>query len=128
GLVDDLSKLCQASGMAARLDARKIPVHAALREAFPWKYLDMTLGGGEDYQLLFTAPEELMEGVLSLLSPPATVIGEIMDGEPGQVTVFDSKIGKTLSSPSGGWDHFAPDDSSRHSGTHSGQAQREGEA
>ena len=124
GLVDDLSKLCQASGIAARLDARKIPVHASLKEVFPREYLDMALGGGEDYQLLFTAPGELMEGVLSFLSPSATVIGEIVEGEPGQVTVFDSQTGKTLSAPSGGWDHFAPDASSKHSG----QAQREGEA
>ena len=128
GLVDDLSKLCQASGIAARLDARKIPVHAALKEVFPRKYLDMALGGGEDYQLLFTAPGELMEEVLPLLPPPATVIGEIVEGEPGQVTVFDSETGKSLSAPSGGWDHFAPDASSKHSGKHSGQAQREGEA
>ena len=120
GVVDDLSKLCQASGIAARLDAEKIPVHTALREVFPQEYLNMALSGGEDYQLLFTASRELMERVLSVLPPPATVIGEIVEGEPGQVTVFDSKTGKALSAPRGGWDHFESAAS-----THSGQAPSE---
>ena len=123
GVVDDLSKLCQASGIAARLDVQKIPVHASLREVFPQEYLNLALIGGEDYQLLFTASRELMERVLSVLPPPATVIGEIGEGEPGQVTVFDSKTGKDLSTPRGGWDHFEPAAS-----THSGQAPSEAEA
>ena len=106
GLVDDLSKLCQASGVAARLEAHKIPVHPLLKEVFPQEHMDMALGGGEDYQLLFTAPGELMERVLPMLPPPATVIGEIVEGEVGQITVVDSKTGERLSTPRGGWDHF----------------------
>ena len=106
GLVDDLSKLCQASGVAARLEANNIPVHPMLKEVFPQGYMDMALGGGEDYQLLFTAPGGLMEGVLPMLPPPAAVIGEIVEGEVGQVTVVDSKTGERLSIPHSGWDHF----------------------
>ena len=106
GLVDDLSKLCHASGVAARLEAPKIPVHPALEEVFHQDYVDMALAGGEDYQLLFTASQQLMEHVLPMLPPPATVIGEIVEGEAGQVTVSDSNIGERLITSGGGWDHF----------------------
>ena len=108
GLVDDLSKLCQASGVAAELDARKIPVHPSLKKVFPESYMDIALAGGEDYQLLFTASEELMERLLPMLPPPATAIGQIVEGISGQVTVVDSKTGEALSTPPGGWEHFSP--------------------
>lgn len=106
GLVDDLSKLCEASGVAARLEADKIPVHPMLKETFPEGYMDMALGGGEDYQILFTAPEELMQRVLATVLPQASVIGQIVHGPAGEVEVMDPETGEKLSVPHGGWDHF----------------------
>lgn len=106
GLVDDLSKLCRASGVAAELDAGKIPIHPTLKQVFPDEHLESALNGGEDYQLLFTAPEALMEKVLAELPAPAAAIGEIVEGEAGRVTVVDSKTGDELSVPQKGWDHF----------------------
>ena len=108
GLVEDLSKLCQASAVAARVAADKIPIHPALKLAFPKEHMDMALGGGEDYQLLFTAPPELMERVIALLPSPAAVAGEIVEGEVGKVTVLDSATGEALRTARTGWDHFAP--------------------
>lgn len=108
GLVDDLSKLCRASHQAARLDALRIPVHPVLKGLFPQGFMDMALGGGEDYQLLFTAPQDLMDRVLPLLPTPAAVIGEIMEGEEGRVTVLDSEGVRELRAASAGWDHFRP--------------------
>ena len=106
GLLDDLSKLCQASGVAARLESDKIPIHPLLKEVFPQEAMDMALGGGEDYQLLFTATGELMAQVLPLLPPPAAVIGEIVEGEVGQVKVIDSEAGERSAASRKGWDHF----------------------
>ena len=106
GLLDDLSKLCQASGVAARVESSKLPIHPLLKEAFPQDYMEMALGGGEDYQLLFTATGELMAQLLPLLPPPATVIGEIVEGEVGQVTVIDSEVGEWSAASRRGWDHF----------------------
>lgn len=105
GLVDDLSKLCKASGVAARVEAGRVPIHPLLREAFPERCLHLALGGGEDYQLLFTAPREVMERVLPQLEQPAALIGEVEAGEPGRVTVITPK-GERLADISGGWDHF----------------------
>jgi len=105
GLVDDLSKLCKASGVAARVEAGRVPIHPLLREAFPERCLHLALGGGEDYQLLFTAPREVMERVLRHLEPPATLIGEVEEGEPGRVTVITPE-GERLAGIPRGWDHF----------------------
>ena len=105
GLADDLSKLCLASGVAARLDAGPMPIHPLLRQAFPAECLDLSLHGGEDYVLLFTAPPPVMDEVMPLLPEGAAVIGEIIDGPAGQVTLI-SPEGKAEIIGRAGWDHF----------------------
>ena len=109
GLIDDISKICKASGVAASLDAGSIPVHPSLKKVFPYRYLEKALAGGEDYELLFTAPRELMERVVPLLGPTSAVIGKIVDGEAGQVVVMDPETGQELRTPHSGWDHFRID-------------------
>jgi thiamine-monophosphate kinase len=57
GLAGDLAKLCAASGTGADVESRELPLSAGLcsvatREA----RLAYALGGGDDYELLFTAP------------------------------------------------------------------------
>jgi len=106
GLLDDLGKLCESSGVAAALHIDSIPAHPALKEVFPDQYRAFALGGGEDYELLFTAPPEVMEWALPLLETGATVIGEIVEGKPGTVTVLGHD-GRPIAPPRGGWDHFA---------------------
>ncbi len=105
GLADDLSKLSRASGAAARIYMDRTPVHPFLRELFPEEHMELALGGGEDYVLLFTAAPALMESVLPKLPAGAAVIGEIAAGEPGQVTVIDP-AGADTAAGGGGWDHF----------------------
>ena len=105
GLADDLSKLCCASGVAARIYADQAPVHPFLRELFPEGATELALTGGEDYVLLFTAAPGLMQSVLPKLPPGAAVIGETVAGDPGQVTVVDS-FGVETSVGRSGWDHF----------------------
>ena len=105
GLFDDLSKLCRASGVAARILASQVPIHDMLRSAFPRECLELALGGGEDYLLLFTADREVMSRVIPALPEGAAVIGDIVAGEPGRVTLVDAD-GAELAAGSGGWDHF----------------------
>jgi thiamine-monophosphate kinase len=57
GLAGDLAKLCAASGTGARIEARELPLSAALlatagRDAA----VQYALTAGDDYELLFTAP------------------------------------------------------------------------
>ena len=105
GLADDLSKLCRASGLSARLYNDQIPVHPLVKESFPDRYLDLALYGGEDYLLLFTAHAELMERVIPQLNQ-GCVVGELVSGEPGRVVLVDGD-GKETEADRGGWDHFA---------------------
>ena len=105
GLADDLSKLCLASGVAARIYADQVPIHPYLREIFPDDCLDLALNGGEDYLLLFAAPEGLMREVIPALAEGAAVVGEITEGQPGRIVLAtpdgaESTIGRA------GWDHF----------------------
>ena len=105
GLADDLSKLCRASGVAARVGGDDLPVDPRLKEAFPDSFLNLALYGGEDYLLLFTASRDLMARVMSQL-PAGGVVGQIVQGEPGKVVVVDSSGGE-IPAKGSGWDHFA---------------------
>ena len=61
GLMIDLSRLCKESGVGALVYTDKIPLSSALIEVarhLGLTPLDLALGGGEDYELLFTAPAD----------------------------------------------------------------------
>ncbi len=104
GLLDDLGKLCRASATGAELYAASIPVDDRLKTLFPSEYLSLALGGGEDYELLFTAPAEVMHLVRQTIGTQITVIGKIISAEQG-ITVLDED-GHPMQVGTGGWDHF----------------------
>ena len=74
GLLMDLDRLCAASGTGVRLNADAIPVSEDTRivsSELGLNPMALALQGGEDYELLFTAPQgSLIQG--------ATRIGEII--------------------------------------------------
>ena len=105
GLADDLGKLSRASNLSARIYADRIPSHPLLIEAFPEDSLELALHGGEDYLLLFAASPGVMKRAIALLPEGAAMVGEITEGEPGQVTLVDSS-GAEYPIGRGGWDHF----------------------
>ncbi|MBI4310616.1 MAG: thiamine-phosphate kinase [Chloroflexi bacterium] len=104
GLYDDLGKLATAGGCAVEMDAFRIPYPPALEHVFPGKAAQLALAGGEDYELLFTAPAATLERVLSRI-PSAAVVGRVVAGQPGRVTVR-SEDGKPIPLQQLGWDHF----------------------
>jgi thiamine-monophosphate kinase len=56
GLAGDLAKICAASSVGADVDGRELPLSAGLCSvAPPDARLAYALGGGDDYELLFTA-------------------------------------------------------------------------
>jgi thiamine-monophosphate kinase len=107
GLVSDLAKLCKASGVGARLFVDQIPVHPLVRHSFADDSINLALSGGEDYELLFTAPTEVISQVREAMPCPITVIGEIVEEEPGRVRLFDEH-GNEVQLEKEGWEHFAP--------------------
>jgi thiamine-monophosphate kinase len=76
GLAADLPRLCLASGAGARVDPDRIPVAAEADRS-------LATSGGEDYELLFTAPASATERIRALGAEHATevtAIGELTDG------------------------------------------------
>ena len=104
GLVEDLRKLCEASGVGARVEADLVPADDSLKEAYPEDWLSLALTGGEDYELLFTAPPHVMREAASLPDVLVSVIGDVVS-EPAGVTVLDWN-GQAVVVGQGGWDHF----------------------
>ena len=105
GQLADLGKLCAASGVGAVVSAAHLAADAHLRRAFPGQWLELALCGGEDYELLFTAPPDVMERAIASLDTPAHVIGTATEGPPS-VTALDAG-GREFRPSAGGWDHFA---------------------
>ncbi len=59
GLMIDLSRLCRESKVGALIYTGRIPISNELKKASEYlglSPLDLACGGGEDYELLFTAP------------------------------------------------------------------------
>ena len=105
GLIADLAKLCAASRLAARIEADKVPAGSYLKAAFPSDWLQLALGGGEDYELVFCADDSTMNRVAGELGSGVKIIGRMNDGEPG-VTVLDAD-GSEIVVGTSGWDHFS---------------------
>jgi thiamine-monophosphate kinase len=105
GLIADLTHICRASKVSARLNQKALPVHPSLKNNFKADYLQLILGGGEDYELLFTAGNQIMTRLKKTMPCPVTVIGEITGGHPGQV-VLVSPEGKIIPWQETGWEHF----------------------
>ena len=89
GLAADLGHLCDASGVDAKLVKAHLPISAALRRyaaARNKPAWDWILSGGEDYELLCTAPErqapKLQTKLQTDLGLSLTDIGQVL--EPGQ--------------------------------------------
>ena len=107
GLVSDLSQLCKASKVAARIRVDKVPIHPLVKSNFKDDCLCLALSGGEDYELLFTGSMEIIEGIRDEMTCPVTVIGEIVEGDPGHVSLIDEG-GNAFGWNKKGWEHFLP--------------------
>ena len=79
GLAGDLAKLCRASGVGARLDCPRLPRSRQLIEAAGEQAsMRYALSGGDDYELLFTAPAASGSRIENLARlTPVSRIGEI---------------------------------------------------
>ena len=104
GLVEDLGKLCKASGVGAVIRSDLVPADSFLRRAYPDDWLSLALSGGEDYELMFAAPPELMDSVAVEMDVPVSIIGDIV-AAPRGIRIVDQN-GCAVSVKQGGWDHF----------------------
>jgi thiamine-monophosphate kinase len=104
GLLADLRHICEASGVGAIINTASLPVHNNVKASFNKKALELALGGGEDYELLFTGNPRAVEKVRDEIKYPATIIGEITEGPP-EISLVDAK-GNHVKINRTGWVHF----------------------
>jgi len=108
GLVLDLTRLCRASGVSARIEERSLPIHpGVLAWGRTWDRdpTVLALAGGEDYELLFTArSEKKVEALRDASDVAITQIGELgPQKEPINLVRRDGTIEPLTAE---GWDHF----------------------
>jgi thiamine-monophosphate kinase len=104
GLVGDLGHICEVSGVAGVIDAGRVPLSVAAAR-LPDR-LATVLTGGDDYELLFTAPPDRQADVRAAAEAagvPITVIGRIEAGQG--MRVLDSAGGEMVLAGVG-WRHF----------------------
>jgi thiamine-monophosphate kinase len=101
GLGRDLHRLCRASDVGAVVTAEALPwrrlepLAARLGESA----LELTLGGGEDYVLLFALPPRV--------APPARLGAYPIGHLTAEPEVVLEAAGERRCLPAGGWDHLA---------------------
>jgi thiamine-monophosphate kinase len=99
GLSTDLAHLCEESGVAAEVVADALPIHTAAT-------LAQALHGGEDYELLFTAPPTARVP-RAIAGVPLTRIGRILKARAGLSAItLITQQGRHLLEPRG-WEHFS---------------------
>ncbi len=107
GLISDLSHICKASQVGARIEIDRVPIQPEVKAKFGDRAFELALSGGEDYELLFTASTEVIDKVRKAASCPVTVIGEIVADKTGKIILVDRK-GKPFNLGKTGWEHFVP--------------------
>ncbi|MHC2994482.1 MAG: thiamine-phosphate kinase [Candidatus Atribacteria bacterium] len=112
GLASDLTRICEASVVGAKIYASKIPILSAVRKVaklIKKDPLDLALYGGEDYELLFTVSTKKADGIIKLLKKELgtkiSIIGEIKDKKEG-IKIEDLQ-GKIVDLQAKGYNHFS---------------------
>ncbi len=99
GLSTDIAHLCEESHVASEVEADALPVHTGAT-------LEQALHGGEDYELLFTAPATVRLPS-SICGVPIARIGRILARRRGRptVTLLTAEGPQPLQAQ--GWEHFS---------------------
>ncbi len=106
GLFADLGHICHASGLGARIDVNRLPLHPLwVDQADHDTAIAWALTGGDDYELCFTVPRTQVAAVEALIQHhqlTATAIGKMTES-PG-LYVFNH--GKAMEWDLSGFQHF----------------------
>ena len=105
GLGSELNEIAVASNVSIVIEEQAIPLHEetyALVKHLQTNPVDYALYGGEDFQLVFTAPKSLLSELEKLAG--ITLIGEVLSGPPRVQMVTPDKTIKAIEAK--GYNHF----------------------
>ena len=103
GLSTDLAHICEESRVGALIDAELLPIHS--RANSRKDRLDLALHGGEDYELLFTAPAA-RQVPTRIEGMSVTRIGETVQRRRGKPAIELLLYSKKVPLAARGWEHF----------------------
>ncbi|WP_018694040.1 thiamine-phosphate kinase [Algicola sagamiensis] len=107
GLISDIQHILRASEVGAQIDVGKLPLSTALLDSVSIEdAYRLALGSGDDYELLFTVPEDkrgAMEVSLTQYGVDATCIGQIRGGSSLELVKDDVPYIANLT----GFEHFS---------------------
>nr|WP_294522716.1 thiamine-phosphate kinase [uncultured Rhodopila sp.] len=106
GLVQDLGHLCRGGGVAAEIEAARVPLSEAARAAGA-AWLETCLTGGDDYELLLAVPAQRRAALVAESGRAGVAVTRIGTFRPGppDVTVRLAS-GEPMALTKGGWSHF----------------------
>lgn len=104
GLSTDLAHLCRASGVHAEIEQEALPLHPLLRKMGPDAALRAALHGGEDYELLFSAPAKVRVP-RAIAGVSIARIGRLT-GRRGELMTLIQPGGRRVALEAAGWEHF----------------------
>ncbi len=111
GLLQDLGHIARESRLAIRVDPAAVPVHPAAAAtsglAGAPAPLELALGGGEDYELAFTAARSRRAAIEALAATQRTPLRVIGVVEKGRSAVTDPE-GRAFALATAGFDHLRP--------------------
>jgi thiamine-monophosphate kinase len=109
GLLGDLGHVLAASGVGARIDvAAAAGLLAAPAGLFDFEHrLELVLAGGDDYELLFTAPAPSRDAVLAAAAQAGVAVTRIGAIEADAGTRLVDPRGRLLDRRYASFDHFA---------------------
>lgn len=102
GLASDLLQICKSSGTGCKIYYDKIPIDVEtlkLAEEFNIDPVIPALNGGEDFELLFTIPLEMVEKIREIRE--VRIIGHVTSEENGKFLV--GKDGSEIEITAQGW-------------------------
>lgn len=105
GFGADLLHICEASNLAATVDATRLPsadgieAAAALLATDP---LEFVAGGGDDYALLAAVPADRAEQIAADVG--GVLVGTYVEGEPSATLTLADGTARDLAGM--GWDHY----------------------
>jgi thiamine-monophosphate kinase len=109
GLAGDLAKLCDVSGVSARIEAARLPLSAAAMKALTADpgLIEVIATGGDDYEILAAIPADKLSAFREQARAAAVPVAEIGEVVPGgnPVQVIGAE-GTELIFARGSFSHF----------------------